>query len=154
VDGVSGGTAVAVALAATAGLAGSVQAVVMGRLGDRIGALEALAFATVLSLVLAGGLLLAARRSLAGIGDGFRAPAWMWAGAALGTFIVFTITYATPKLGATATIGLLIAGQLVMGAVIDRLGLFGIEQIGLSWPRALGILLLAAGAALSLHKAA
>jgi uncharacterized membrane protein YdcZ (DUF606 family) len=41
-----------------------------------------------------------------------------------------------------------------MGAVIDRLGLFGTEQIDLSWPRALGILLLAVGAALSLHKAA
>ena len=148
------GTALAVALAATAGLAGSVQAVVMGRLGDRIGAVEALAFSFVLSMVLAVSLLLAVRRTVTGLGDGFRAPAWMWGGAVLGTFIVFTITYATPKLGATATIGLLIAGQLVMGAVIDRLGLFGTEQIDLSWPRVLGILLLAVGAALSLHKAA
>ena len=41
-----------------------------------------------------------------------------------------------------------------MGAVIDRLGLFGVEQIGLSWPRVLGIFLLAAGAALSLVKTA
>jgi bacterial/archaeal transporter family-2 protein len=149
----NGATAVAVTMAAAAGLAGSVQAVVMGRLGDRIGSIEALAFSFVLSMVLAVGLLLAARRSVAGLGDGFRAPAWMWGGAVMGTFIVFTITYATPKLGATATIGLLIAGQLVMGAVIDRFGLFGIDQIGLSWPRVLGIVLLAAGAALSLHKA-
>jgi transporter family-2 protein len=149
----SGGTAIAVAMAATAGLAGSVQAVVMGRLGDRIGSLEALVFATVLSVVLATALLVATRRTVSGAVEGFRAPAWMWAGAVMGTFIVFTITYATPKLGATATIGLLIAGQLVMGAVIDRLGLFGIEQIGLSWPRVLGIALLAVGAALSLHKA-
>lgn len=148
------GTGLAVALAATAGLAGSVQAVVMGRLGDRIGAVEAVAFSFVLSMLLAVSLLLVARRTLVGIGEGLRAPAWMWGGAALGTFIVFTITYATPKLGATATIGLLIAGQLVMGAVIDRLGLFGTEQIDLSWPRVLGILLLAVGAALSLHKAA
>jgi bacterial/archaeal transporter family-2 protein len=150
----SGGTTVAVILTATAGLAGSVQAVVMGRLGDRIGSLEALFFATVLSVVLAGALVLVARRSLAGVGEGFGAPVWMWAGGVLGVFIVFTITYATPKLGATATIGLLIAGQLVMGALIDRLGLFGVEQIGLSWPRILGILLLATGAALSLVKTA
>jgi transporter family-2 protein len=151
---VNAGTGLAVALAATAGLAGSVQAVVMGRLGDRIGAVEAVAFSFVLSMLLAVSLLLVARRTLVGIGEGLRAPAWMWGGAPLGTFIVFTITYATPKLGATATIGLLIAGQLVMGAVIDRLGLFGTEQIDLSWPRVLGILLLAVGAALSLHKAA
>jgi transporter family-2 protein len=150
----SGGTALAVAMAAAAGLAGSVQAVVMGRLGDRIGSTEALAFSFVLSVVLAVGILLATRRTLAGVGEGFRAPLWMWGGAVMGTFIVFTITYATPKLGATATIGLLIAGQLVMGALIDRFGLFGIGAIGLSWPRILGILLLAVGAALSLHKAA
>ena len=150
----SGGTTVAVILAAAAGLAGSVQAVVMGRLGDRIGSLEALFFATALSLLLAGALVLVARRSFAGVGEAFGAPAWMWLGGVLGVFIVFTITYATPKLGATATIGLLIAGQLVMGALIDRLGLFGVEQIGLSWPRILGIVLLAAGAALSLVKTA
>ncbi|HSC93327.1 MAG TPA: DMT family transporter [Gaiellaceae bacterium] len=149
----SGGTAVAVALASAAGLAGSVQAVVMGRLGERVGSLEALAFATVLSVILAVALLLATRRSLDGLGEAAHAPAWMWAGGVLGVFIVFTITFATPRLGATATIGILIAGQLLMGAAIDRFGLFGIEQIGLTWPRLLGILLLAAGAALSLHKA-
>ena len=51
-----------------------------------------------------------------------------------------------------ATIALLIAGQLAMGAVIDRFGLFGLERIALSWPRVLGIALLAVGAALSLRK--
>jgi transporter family-2 protein len=149
----SGGTALAVAMAATAGLAGSVQAVVMGRLGDRIGTFEALAFATVLSTVLALALLLGVRQTLGGVVEGVRAPLWMWAGGVMGLFIVFTITSATPKLGVTATIGLLIAGQLIAGAVIDRFGLFGTDQITLSLPRLLGILLLGAGAALSLHRA-
>jgi uncharacterized membrane protein YdcZ (DUF606 family) len=39
-----------------------------------------------------------------------------------------------------------------MGAVIDRFGLFGLEQIPMGWPRLLGIALLALGAALSLKK--
>jgi uncharacterized membrane protein YdcZ (DUF606 family) len=39
-----------------------------------------------------------------------------------------------------------------MGAVIDRFGLFGVEEIAITWPRLLGIGLLAAGAALSLSK--
>jgi uncharacterized membrane protein YdcZ (DUF606 family) len=39
-----------------------------------------------------------------------------------------------------------------MGAVIDRYGLFGLEQIPIGWPRFLGIVLLAVGAALSLKK--
>ena len=150
----SGGTAAAVALATGAGLAGSVQIAVMGRLGGRIGTLEALAFATALSLVIVVVLLLVVRQSLTGFVDGVRAPVWMWSGALLGAFIVFTITYAGPRLGTTATIGLLIAGQLTMGALIDRWGLFGLEQIPLSGPRIVGIVLLAVGAALSLHRAA
>ena len=36
--------------------------------------------------------------------------------------------------------------------MIDRYGLFGFERIALSWPRALGIALLAAGAALTLKR--
>ena len=48
--------------------------------------------------------------------------------------------------------GRIVAGQLAMGAVIDRWGLFGFERIALSWPRALGIALLAAGAALTLKR--
>ena len=80
------------------------------------------------------------------------APKWLWAGGAMGLLVVLTITFAQPRIGATATIGILIAGQLVMGAVIDRLGLFGVDQIGISWPRALGIGLLGVGAALSLVR--
>jgi uncharacterized membrane protein YdcZ (DUF606 family) len=36
--------------------------------------------------------------------------------------------------------------------VIDRLGLFGVDQIAITWPRALGIALLGLGAALSLAR--
>jgi uncharacterized membrane protein YdcZ (DUF606 family) len=39
-----------------------------------------------------------------------------------------------------------------MGVVIDRYGLFGVEKVPLTWPRALGVLLLAAGAVLALRK--
>jgi uncharacterized membrane protein YdcZ (DUF606 family) len=36
--------------------------------------------------------------------------------------------------------------------VIDRFGLFGVDHIGVSWPRVLGIGLLGIGAALSLVR--
>ena len=148
----SGGTALAVGLAAVAGLAGSVQVAVMARFGERIGTVEALAFASLLTAVLAAGLLLLARQSLAGYGDGFRSPVWLWSAAVMSLVVVFTITFVTPKIGATATIGILIAGQLAMGAAIDRFGLFGLEPIAIGWPRLVGIALLAVGAALSLRK--
>jgi bacterial/archaeal transporter family-2 protein len=145
-------TAVAAALAVLAGLAGSVQVAVMGRFGGRIGVLEALAFASCVQLLFAVPILLAARLGTGGLGGGFRAPPWMWLGGVMGLLVVFTITFAQPRIGATATIGILIAGQLVMGAVIDRFGLFGVDQIAISWPRALGIGLLGVGAALSLVR--
>ena len=139
-------------MTAVAGLAGSVQVALMSRLGERIGTIEALAFATVLTAVMSTVLLLAARQSVAGFADGLRAPVWMWAAGLMGLIVILSITFATPRIGATATIGLLIAGQLTMGALIDRFGLFGLEQIAVGWPRYLGIALLAVGAALSLKK--
>jgi transporter family-2 protein len=145
-------TSVAVGLAILAGLAGSVQVAVMGRFGDRIGVLEALAFATGVQLVLSLAILLVARVGAGELAGAFRAPLWMWLGGVMGLTVVFTITFAQPRIGATATIGILIAGQLVMGAIIDRFGLFGVDQIGISWPRAVGIALLAFGAALSLVR--
>ena len=148
----SGGTGLAAALALTAGLAGSVQAAVMGRFGERVGIVEALTWATVLSVVLAVAALLLVRGGLGGLSEVWHAPRWLWLGAVMGTFIVFTITFASPRIGTAATIGLLVAGQLAAGAVIDRFGLFGFERIAFTWPRALGIVLLAVGALLTLKR--
>ena len=145
-------TVLAVGLTVLAGLAGSVQVAVMGRFGGRIGIVEALAFATAVQLVLATTVLLVSRQGFGAIGSAFRSPIWMWAAGLMGLIVVFTITFAQPRIGAAATIGILIAGQLAMGAAIDRFGLFGVHQIAISWPRALGILLVGAGAALSLSR--
>jgi transporter family-2 protein len=145
-------TSVAVFMCVVAGLAGSVQVAVMGRFGDRVGVLEALTFATAIQLVLSLLILVAARSGVGGLGGAFRAPSWMWLGGLMGLTVVLTITFAQPRVGATATIGILIAGQLVMGAAIDRFGLFGVERIGISVPRGIGIVLLGIGAALSLVR--
>jgi bacterial/archaeal transporter family-2 protein len=139
-------------LAIAAGLAGSVQVALMSRLGERIGVLQALGFSTLLTAVLAFAFLLVARRSAAGYGDAFHQPWWMLLGGVCGLLIVFTVTYAGPRIGVAATVGILIAGQLVMGAAIDKWGLFRSEKIPLHWPRLAGIALLAVGAALSLRK--
>lgn len=124
----------------------------MSRLGERIGVLEALAFSAGLTAALAALALALARRSLAGYERAVHQPWWMLMGGVMGLLIVFTITYAGPRIGVAATVGILIAGQLVMGAAIDRFGLFGSQRIPIHWPRLVGILLLAAGAALSLRK--
>jgi transporter family-2 protein len=149
---VASGVGVSVALAAIAGLAGAIQAAVMGELGERVGILPALAFSGLVTATLAVVLLLTVRQSAGGIGDVLDQPAWLWTGGALSLLIILAITFGPPRIGVAATIGTVIAGNLVMGAAIDRWGLFGLERVPLSWPRVLGILLLAAGAGLSLYK--
>jgi len=146
------GNALATGLAVAAGLAGSVQVAIMSRLGERIGVLGALAFATALTAVVAVLILLVARGSLDAFSRAVHQPWWMLLGGIMGLLIVFTITYSGPRIGVAATVGILIAGQLAMGAAIDRWGLFGSERIALHWPRLLGIGLLAVGATLSLKK--
>jgi transporter family-2 protein len=146
------GNVLATLLTVSAGIAGSVQVALMSRLGERIGVFEALGFSCAFTGALAFVLLIAARRSVAGYADALHQPWWMLMGAVCGVLIVFTVTYAGPRIGVAATVGILIAGQLCMGAAIDRWGLFRSERIPLHWPRLLGIGLLAVGAALSLRK--
>ena len=148
-----GGTAAAASLALVAGLAGSIQVAVMGRFGQRIGSFEALAANLIFSAIIATAVLLVLRQSLAGFGEALRSPWWYWVGGGgMGVVVVLSITVVTPRSGAAATIGLLIAGQLAMGVVIDTYGLFGVDKVALSWPRILGVLLLAAGALLALKR--
>ena len=145
-------TSLAVALAILAGLAGSVQVAVMGRFGSRIGVLEALSFSTAVQLAFSLLLLLVVRTGVGGLPSALKTPAWMWIGGLMGLTVVTAITFAQPRIGATATIGILIAGQILMGAVIDRYGLFGVDQIALSPARLVGIALLGIGAGLSLVR--
>jgi transporter family-2 protein len=70
----------------------------------------------------------------------------------MGVVVVLTITIVTPRIGAAATIGLLIAGQLAMGTAIDRYGWFGVEKVPLTSARGVGIALLAVGALLALRR--
>lgn len=148
----SGGTSLAVALSAAAGLAGAVQIAVMGELGDRAGVFPAIALSAIVSFVLAIPVLYAAGSGLGGVREALGEPVWLWSGGAISLFIILAMTVAGPRIGIAATLGILIAGNLVMGALIDQLGLFGLERVPIGWPRAVGILLLAAGAALSLRK--
>jgi transporter family-2 protein len=145
-------TPLAVALAVLAGLAGSVQVAVMGRFGGRIGIFEALSFSTAVQLAFSAVILVAVRGGIGGLPHVFKTPAWMWIGGLMGFTVVTAITFAQPRIGATATIGILIAGQILMGAIIDRFGFFGVEQIAISPVRAVGIALLGIGAALSLVR--
>jgi transporter family-2 protein len=145
-------TGLATLLALVAGLGGAVQIAVQGRLGDRVGSLEAVATASLIGAAIAIVVLLLARRSLVGVGDAFEAPKWMLLGGVMSALIILAITVAGPRIGIVATTAVLIAAQFTLATVIDRYGLFGVERIAVSWQRVLGLALLFVGAALTLRR--
>lgn len=145
-------TAFAALLAFTAGLGGAVQIAVQGRLGERVGTIEAVTTASLIGALLALLVLLVATRSLSGIGDALGSPKWMLLGGVMSALIILAITIAGPRIGIVATTAVLIAAQFGLATVIDRLGWFGVERIAVGWSRVLGLALLCIGAVLTLRR--
>ncbi len=147
-----GSTGVAAIFAFCAGLGGAVQIAVQSRLGDRVGSIEALACAAIVSAICATAVLLVARGGLGRVGDGFAGPKWQLLGGVMSAVIVLSITVAGPRIGTVATTAMLIAGQFVLATAIDRYGLFGVDRVAVTWTRLLGLGLLTAGAVLTLRR--
>ncbi len=85
-----------------------------------------------------------------GIAIAWRAPPlWMFlAGGCLGAIFVTCALVLTPKLGAAATMAFIVAGQLLAGLLLDRLGYFDLAVRELTLGRVGGAVLLLAGALL------
>jgi bacterial/archaeal transporter family-2 protein len=146
------GTAIAVGLVALGGLAGAIQAAVMGRFGERIGTLEVFAYATLVTAAVAAAMLVLVRQGFDGYVQAAREPRSLLLAPVSAVIVVLGITYAAPRIGTTATVGILTAGNLATAAVIDRYGAFGVDQIPLTGTRVAGVLLLGLGAALVLIR--
>ncbi|MED4241042.1 DMT family transporter [Priestia megaterium] len=73
------------------------------------------------------------------------APWWVWTGGLLGAFYVVASIVLIPRLGATATVAYILAGQMVASTLIDHFGLIGVQMHSLSIPRVIGILLIIFG---------
>ena len=72
-------------------------------------------------------------------------PWWMWTGGLLGAILVFVSIVLAPKLGATATLGLIVAGQMIVSVILDHYGLVGYEEHPVNMWRILGVVLLLSG---------
>lgn len=80
-----------------------------------------------------------------------RGPWWTWTGGVLGAgYIVITITFA-PRLGAAGWLGMVVAGQILASILLDHFGLIGFAPRPIGPARALGVILLLAGALLVLR---
>jgi bacterial/archaeal transporter family-2 protein len=146
-------TTAATIAAVVAGLAGALQATVLGLLGRRIGVLAAATVNALIAAILLAVLALAFGRGAEGIPSAIKHPVWLWViPGVMGATVVTALAYAPPLIGTFGTFALVIAGQLAAALLIDSVGLFGVDRVPLSVTRVAGLVLLAGGAALALRR--
>ena len=131
----------------TIGLIGGVAVGLQGPLtslmSQRLGILESV------FIIHIGGALVALSPLLFMAGGNltrWRTVPWYALGAgALGLVVLGAISYTIPRVGVASTIILIVAGQLVIGAVLDHFGLLGAPVRPLDAARLAGILVIFVG---------
>src|SRR5690349_14805563 len=126
----------------------AIQAPINSQLARGLGLPVAAAAFSFLSgaIVLGIATLLVTRTQ--GISLDWKAPApWLFvAGGLLGGSYVTISTILIPRIGAAALMAFLVAGQLVAGMLLDRIGFLGMAVREISLGRVAGAVLLMAGA--------
>lgn len=138
---------VAVLLTAAAGGLIALQAPINAGLGKATGGLPA-AFVsfTVGTIALAVIVMLSGKAG--GLGSTFDVSWYYLLGGLLGAIYVTNALIAVSAIGAGGVAAATVTGQLTASVVIDRLGLFGLDQVALSPERVIGVVLLLIGTVL------
>jgi len=79
------------------------------------------------------------------LGQWHSLPWYMLCGGIFGLVVVGAISYLIPLIGAATAMVLIVAGQLLTGAVLDHFGAFGLEAKPLELSRILGLILVFGG---------
>ncbi|NEU08894.1 DMT family transporter [Flavihumibacter sp. R14] len=77
---------------------------------------------------------------------------YKWAGGLIGALYVTGVIIVAPRIGATNTAGLIVAGQILFALFLDHYGLLGFVQHSINYMRLAGALLLIAGVFLILKN--
>ncbi|MCB2137550.1 MAG: DMT family transporter [Rhodobacteraceae bacterium] len=101
-----------------------------------------IAFATSILLALGSGHRLPGPAKLAEV------PAWLFLAGIVSALMIVGSSYLVPRIGTGALFVLLVAGQIIIGAVINQYGLLGVPAQAISAPKLAGTLLVLAGAVL------
>lgn len=75
----------------------------------------------------------------------------VWGGV-LGVLIIYAVARSIPKVGAGPATTAIIVGQVITAFLIDHFGLFGLDELPLTWLRPVGLGFLAVGACLLLKQ--
>jgi len=131
-----------------AGIGVPLLAALNARLGANIGSPASAALVLFLVAVLATGLV-TVMTGARGFTLMAEQPRHLFLAGLLVAFYVLSITYVAPVFGVGNAVFFVLLGQLISAALIDHFGLFGAQVQPLSPMRALGILVMAGGVALT-----
>jgi transporter family-2 protein len=137
----------AVVLTAVAGGLIAAQAPINAGLGKATGSIPAaLVSFSIGTLALAAVVVLSGKAG--GIGSSFDVSWYYLLGGLLGAIYVLNALVAVSAIGAGGVAAATNFGQLTAAVAIDRLGLFGLDEVPLTPERILGVVLLLAGTVL------
>lgn len=77
---------------------------------------------------------------------------WHWLGGLLGALYISATVVLAPRLGATALVALIVAGQLFASVLLDHFGLVGYARRPADLGRIVGVVLLMAGVLLVVRR--
>ena len=129
----------------TAGCAVAVQSPLMSLVASHIGLVRGITFVTLGSTLAMSAILLITRQGF-GTSVNLRSALLALGAGALGAGVMIVLAWSVRRLGVLSTLVLSIAAQLIVGALLDHLGLLGLETRLLNLPRVAGMLVLLAGA--------
>ncbi len=137
----------AVLLTALAGGLIALQAPINAELGRATGSLPAALVSFIVGTVALAAIVVLSGKA-GGLGSTFDVSWYYLLGGLLGAVYVANALIAVSAIGAGGVAAATITGQLVASVAIDRLGLFGLDQVSLSPERIVGVGLLLAGTVL------
>ncbi len=129
------------------GMAVGVQAPLSSMITQRLGVLESIfivhvggALAVLIPLVFYGGGKLSNWRSV---------PWYALAAGVFGLVVIFSMSYMIPRIGVATALIILLAGQLLIGTILDHFGLLGASVRPLDMTRVTGLSVVLLGVWLS-----
>jgi bacterial/archaeal transporter family-2 protein len=131
-------------LAIAAGVAAALQAATNAGLSRSAGLGPALVVNTVVVLLSAIGLWtwMGAKTTFFPAGASWT----LYLGGLFGFWIIASLAFVFPKIGAAYAVALMVGGQCVAALIVDHFGLMGMPRDPMTMQRLIGIVLVAAGA--------
>ena len=140
-----GTPALAVTATVVAGGLVALQAPINSKLSKTVGTFAGASVSFAIGLLVLVAITVVFGAGFGKVGEAVHLPWYYLLGGVLGAIYVTTVLLSVREIGAGGVAAATIAGQLSASVLVDRLGILGLEQRGLTFSRVLGIALLAAG---------